>query len=132
MKQLDFLGKYEPQAYALLRIIAGAMFMFHGVQKIFGWLGHSMPVGSQLWVGGLIELGCGALIALGLFTRYAALLASGTMAVAYIQFHWKLQFGAMFLPAVNQGEPALLYSLLFLYIACRGGRPLWSSRRSDR
>ena len=129
MKSLD---KYEPQAYALLRIIAGAMFMFHGVQKIFGWLGHTMPFGTQLWFGGLIELVCGAMIALGIFTRYAALLASGTMAVAYIQFHWKLEFaGYKFLPGVNQGELAVVYCFLFLFIALRGAG-IWSLDRTRR
>lgn len=76
---------------------------------------------SQLWFGGIIELGCGILIAIGLFARPAAFLASGTMAVAYTQFHWKLAFASgMWLPSVNRGEPALLYSFLFLFIAAHG------------
>jgi putative oxidoreductase len=112
--------------YALLRVVAGAMFVFHGVQKVFGVLTESQPpVGSQLWVGGLIELLCGAAIALGLFTRPAAFLASGTMAVAYFQFHWKFQFGADFFPTINGGELAVLYCFLFLYMACRSAGP-WS------
>ena len=123
---MNALSKFEPQAYALLRIVAGAMFAFHGIQKIFGWLGHTMPVGSQLWVGGLIELVCGALIAVGFFTRWAAFLASGTMAVAYIQFHWKLEFaGYQWLPAINKGELAVVYCFLFLFIALRGAG-IWS------
>lgn len=103
--------------------MAGLAFSFHGMQKVFGWLSPFMPpAGSQLWFGGLIELGCGLLIALGLFTRPAAFLASGTMAVAYTQFHWKLAFAAgMWLPAVNKGELALIYCFLFLFIAARGG-----------
>ena len=113
------LEKYEPQAYAVLRIVAGALFAFHGVQKIFGWLGHAMPVGSQLWVGGLIELVGGVLIAIGLFTRWAALIASGTMAVAYFQFHWKLGQASAF-PLVNKGELAVLYCFVFLLIWARG------------
>ena len=91
--------------------------------------GVDIPLFSQAWIGGVIELVTGLAIAVGVRTTWAAFLASGTMAVAYIQFHWKLDFGSGFLPAVNGGEPALLYALLFLYIACRGGRPLWSSRR---
>jgi putative oxidoreductase len=75
---------------------------------------------TQMWFGGLIELVGGTLIALGLFTPWAAFLASGTMAVAYIQFHWKLDFGKNFFPALNQGGPALIYSFLFLYTACKG------------
>ncbi len=109
-------------AYALLRTIAGLMFAFHGVQKIFGVLTqHRPPIGTQLWFGGLIELVCGSAIAAGLFTPWVAFLASGTMAVAYVQFHWKLGVGTRLLPAVNQGELALLYSLVFLLVACRGG-----------
>jgi len=111
----------EPFAYAALRIISGAMFTFHGVQKIIGWGGPTPPVGSQIWIGGLIELVGGALITLGLFTRPAAFLASGTMAVAYIQFHWKFAFaGSMWLPAINKGELGVLYCFLFLFIAARG------------
>jgi len=111
-------------AHSALRIVAGGMWTFHGAQKILGILTtpeHQPPAMSQLWFGGLIELVCGILIALGLFTRPAALLASGTMAVAYIQFHWKLAFdGYKFLPIVNQGELAVLYCFVFLYFAVAG------------
>jgi putative oxidoreductase len=118
-------------AYAALRIVSGLLFSFHGVQKIFGVLTDHQPAfGTQLWFGGVIELVCGVLIALGIFTRWAAFLASGTMAVAYTQFHWRLQFGAEFLPAVNKGELAILYAFLFLFIACRGAG-IWSVQRSS-
>mgnify|MGYP003580300017 CR=1 FL=1 len=90
-------------------------------RKILGWLGPTKEVGSQLWIGGVIELVCGVLIALGLFTRPAALLASGTMAVAYFQFHWKLSLeDYKFLPIVNHGELAVLFCFVFLLIAIRG------------
>jgi putative oxidoreductase len=115
------LGPRADAAYTLLRIGAGLLFAFHGVQLVFGVLTeHVAPVGSQVWIGGLIELVTGIAVAAGAMTRWAALLASGTMAVAYIQFHWKLSLGAQFFPAVNQGELALLYALLFFYVACRG------------
>lgn len=108
-------------AYALLRIGAGLMFSFHGVQKILGlFTDHAQRFGTQLWFGGVIELVGGLAIALGFFTRCAAFVASGTMAVAYTQFHWKLQLGEQLLPGINKGELALLYSLVFLFIACRG------------
>lgn len=108
--------------YALLRIVAGLMFSFHGFQKIFGVLTTFQPrVGTQLWLGGIIELVAGLAIAAGAYTTWAAFVASGTMAVAYVQFHWKLSAGASFFPTVNQGELAVLYSFVFLYIACRGG-----------
>lgn len=116
-------------AYALLRVVAGLMFAFHGLQILFGVLTEFRPpAGSQIWFGGLIELATGLAIAAGAFTAWAAFLASGTMAIAYVQFHWKLALGAKFFPAVNQGEPALLYAVLFLFVACRGaGR--WSVDR---
>lgn len=124
------LSRFSGGAYALLRIVAGAMFAFHGAQKIFGVLtDHQPEVGSQLWIGGLIELVCGIAIALGLFTRWAAFLASGTMAVAYFQFHWKFQLDSNFFPAVNEGELAVLYCFVFLYIACRGSGA-WSRDRN--
>jgi len=110
----------EP-VYAALRIVTGLMFAFHGVQKIFGVLKENPPpVGSQIWIGGMIELVAGVLIAIGLFTAWSAFLASGTMAVAYTQFHWKFAFGADFFPTINRGELAVVYAFLFLFIACRG------------
>ncbi len=116
------LKRFSDDAYALLRIVAGAMFTFHGAQKVLGILAVSQPpVGSQLWFGGLIELLGGLAVMLGFRTRIAAFLCSGTMAVAYFQYHWKLQFGPQFFPAVNHGELAALYSFVFLFIACRGG-----------
>jgi putative oxidoreductase len=119
----SFASRYEPHAYAALRIVSGALFAFHGIQKIIGWYARAPqpPVGSQLWVGGLIELFAGSLIAVGLFTRPAAFLCSGTMAVAYFQFHWKLVFaGGKWLPAMNNGELTVIYCFLFLFIAARG------------
>jgi putative oxidoreductase len=115
-------ARVEPLAYAVLRIVAGAMFGFHGAQKIFGWYSTFMPpAGSQLWVGGIIELVTGVLLVVGLFTRVAAFIASGEMAVAYTQFHWKLAVaGGAWLPAVNKGELALLYCFLFLFVAAHG------------
>ncbi len=119
----------EP-SYALLRVLAGAMFAFHGAQKIFGVFTSSQPAPwSQLWFGGLIELIGGGAIALGLFTSWAAFLCSGTMAVAYVQFHWKLDLGDRLWPAVNKGELALLYAVLFLFVAARGGGSLSLDRR---
>jgi len=119
-------------AYSLLRVVAGLMFSFHGMQKLFGVLSQfKAPAGTQLWFGAIIELVCGLAIAAGVLTRPAAILASGTMAVAYVQFHWKLAFGAKFFPTVNQGELALLYAFVFLYIAMSGaGRWSVDGRRS--
>ncbi len=119
---MKWLEKYSDYAYALLRIVTGLLFLFHGAQKILGFLADSQPpIGSQLWIGGIIELVGGSLIVLGFQTRLAAFICSGEMAVAYIQFHWKFQLGPAFFPGINKGELALLYSFVFLYLACRGG-----------
>lgn len=113
------LKAFSDHAYAALRFMSGWMFAFHGGQKLFG--ADRPALASQIGIGGLIEFVCGLLIALGLQTRGAAFLASGTMAVAYIQFHWKFQFNSSFFPAINQGELAVVYCFLFLFISCHGG-----------
>ena len=119
---MRWLEKYADYAYALLRIITGFMFSFHGAQKILGVLAETQPtIGSQLWFGGIIELLAGLAVMWGFKTRAAAFLGSGTMAVAYFQFHWKFQLGPQLFPAINKGELAIFYCFVFLYIACRGG-----------
>ncbi len=119
---MKLLAKYADQAYALMRIVAGFMFSFHGAQKILGVLSSFQPpMGSQLWFGGVIELIGGIAIMLGFGTRLAAFICSGEMAVAYFQYHWKFLFGPQFFPTVNKGELAVLYCFVFLFIATRGG-----------
>jgi putative oxidoreductase len=119
---MKLLAKYADHAYAAMRIMAGFMFSFHGAQKVLGLLSDFQPaVGSQLWIGGVIELLGGLAIMLGYQTRLAAFLCSGQMAVAYFQFHWKFQLGPEFFPIVNKGELAALYCFVFLFIATRGG-----------
>ena len=111
------LGRFTEPAYALLRIVAGLMFAFHGAQK-FGLFGGQMaPMFSQIFLAGAIELVGGVLIAVGFMTGIVAFICSGEMAVAYFQAHapkatW---------PNLNGGELAVLYCFLFLYIAARGG-----------
>jgi putative oxidoreductase len=123
-------SRYEGEIYALLRMVSGAMFAFHGVQKIFGFLSEfpSPPVGSQFWIGGIIELVGGLLILVGFQTRWAAFIASGEMAVVYFQFHWKFQLGAALFPAINKGELAALYCFVFLFIFAHGDG-IWSLGR---
>lgn len=113
-----FLGKYSDYFYAVLRIVAGLMFAMHGSQKLFGWPGNkpTVEVASLIGASGVIELVCGLMIALGLLTSYAAFIASGEMAVAYFKQHAPQAP----LPILNQGELAVLYCFLFLYIASRG------------
>jgi putative oxidoreductase len=119
---MKWLEKYADYAYALLRIMAGIMFAFHGAQKLLGVFAESQPpMGSQLWFAGIIELFGGLAVMLGLGTRVAAIICSGEMAVAYFQVHWKFQISSQFFPIVNQGELAALYCFVFLYVACRGG-----------
>jgi putative oxidoreductase len=121
---MRFLQPFAEPAFFILRVTAGLMFAFHGLQKTFGILSDfhaAFP--SQVWFAGIIELVAGLLITAGLWTRCAAFVASGEMAVAYTQFHWKLAMGKAFFPAINKGEMALLYCVLFLYIACRGAGP---------
>jgi putative oxidoreductase len=122
---------YQEQVYALLRIVAGFLFSFRGAQivlRVFAEGLPSAPAGSQMWFGGMIELVGGLLVMLGFQTRCAAFLCSGTMAVAYFQFHWKLRLGRMSLPALNQGELAVLFCFIFLLVACRGAG-IWSVDR---
>ena len=119
---MKWLEKYKDYAYALLRIVTGFLFAFHGAQLILGVLSEFQPPAwSQLWFGGIIELVGGLMVMVGFQTRAAAFLCSGTMAVAYIQYHWKFQTGSQFLPTLNKGELSVLYSFIFLLIACRGG-----------
>jgi putative oxidoreductase len=120
-----FLGMYEPYAYAILRIVAGLLFVCHGLQKVFGLFGGingaAVPLSSLLGIAGLIELVCGPLIALGWFTSYAAFIASGEMAVAYFMGH----FPHAFWPVRNGGEAAVLNCFIFLYMTTQGSG-IWS------
>ncbi len=128
------LLKYSEEAYGLLRIVSGFLFSFHGAQKILGLLADPNmrpPVGSEMWIGGIIELVCGLLILAGFRTTFAAFLASGQMAVAYFQFHWKFAFDNNFFPIVNHGELAVIYCFVFLLIATQGGGK-WSVDNSKR
>jgi len=105
-------------AYLLMRVIVGLAFAEHGAQKLFGLLGgRTVPLASQFGVAGVIELVAGLLIAFGVLATWAALIASGEMAVAYFQMHAPQGFW----PIQNRGELAALYCFVFLYIAARGG-----------
>ncbi len=115
-----------PQLRSLLRIVAAFMFMQAGTIKLFGWPmampgGGSPPMWSQVWIGAVLELVGGALLIGGLFTRPVAFILAGEMAVAYWQFHAPNGFW----PVVNQGQPAVLYCFIWLYLSAAGGGP-WS------
>ena len=122
-----FLGRLSPVAFALLRIFSGLMMACHGGQKALGMFHpHQIPpVGSLFWVGGVIELVGGFMIAFGLLGGFAAFILSGQMAVAYFMAHATggqshVTDATRFLPVVNGGEAAVLYCFIFLYIACHG------------
>jgi putative oxidoreductase len=106
-----------------MRIITGFLFLWHGSQKLLGFP-PGMPAGVPAFIiygAGPIELICGILVLLGLFTRYAAFLASGQMAAAY----WIAHGTKALLPLQNQGELAVLYCFVFLFISTQGGG-IWS------
>jgi putative oxidoreductase len=124
-----------PQLQSVLRIVAALMFILAGTVILFAFPAGMPPNGgtaapmSQIWIGGVLELFGGALLLLGLFTRPAALLLSGEMAVAYFQFH----FPQGFWPNLNGGVAPVLYCFVWLYFSAAGAGP-WSldSWRSSR
>ena len=119
---MKFLDGFGEQAYALLRIVAGLLFLAHGVQKFFNFpVAFPMPLNPMLMAAGAIEIVAGGLIVLGLFTRPAAFLASGMAAVGY----WVAHGSQGAFPIVNGGETIALYCFVFLFIATRGAG-IWS------
>jgi putative oxidoreductase len=115
------LGRYSEPLYAIMRLVVGLLFAFHGAQKLFGAFGGQSQVSNPMMlVAGIIEI-AGVLVAIGFWTSWVAFVASGEMAAAYFMAHapngpW---------PILNKGELAVLYCFVFLYIAARGsGR--WS------
>ena len=106
---------------SVLRIAAGYMFMLHGSAKLRGFPHVEMFDGWQLFsLYGVLELGGGLLVLLGLFTRPAAFILSGQMAVAYFIGH-VADKGHALIPFMNGGEAAALFSFVFLYLAAAGG-----------
>jgi putative oxidoreductase len=118
-----YLGKFSSQIFALLRIVAGFMFLNHGTQKLFGWPGEgdTVELMSLMGLAGIIEFVGGFLIMIGLFASIAAFVCSGQMAVAYFMVHIPQHWN----PLINNGEPAVLYCFLFLFIAAHGAG-IWS------
>ncbi|WP_099826897.1 DoxX family protein [Oceaniglobus indicus] len=113
---------WAPRMLSVLRIAAGLTFLCYGTEKILGFpAGRTPEVLSLSWSAGVIELVTGALLALGLFTRPAALVASGTMATAYFVAHAPRSF----FPSINDGAGAILFCFVFFYIVFAGPGP-WS------
>lgn len=118
-----FMSTCNAQCYALMRIVAGFLFLWHGAQKLFGFP-SAMPPGVPeyiTYIAGPIELIGGILIMVGLFTSWSAFLASGLMAFAY----WIGHGTKALLPILNNGELAALYCFVFLFISTQGGG-IWS------
>ena len=117
--ELPWLSRWQPQLLALLRIVAGLLFIEHATVKLFAFpMAFQMPppLPPILMAAAAIELVAGALITIGLFTRLAAFIASGEMAVGYFMMH----FPQGFWPVANKGEAAVLFCFIFLYIAAAG------------
>jgi putative oxidoreductase len=113
----------QPYVLTLLRIMTGLLFLEHGMAKVFGFPPHGhIPVFPELeWFAGRVELIGGTLIALGLFTRAAAFLTSGEMAIGYFLDHAPRSF----FPLLNGGDSPILYCFVFLYFVAAGAGP-WS------
>ena len=122
---MKFLDNYVEQTYALLRMTTGFLFLWHGTQKFFGFpVSFPYDLNPMTTAAGAIELIGGVLIMIGLFTRPAAFICSGTMAVGY----WMAHGMQGFFPIANGGELAVLYCFIFLFIAARGSG-IWSLDR---
>jgi putative oxidoreductase len=133
---MAWLSKYQPQLLSVLRIMAGLLFLEHGMQKLF----HFPPLPAAMlaavpanfipviMAAACIELVGGALITLGIFTRVAAFICSGEMAIAYWLGHFPR---GGFFPAINGGDAAILFCFIFLFIASAGPGP-WALVRSDK
>ncbi|WP_405476307.1 DoxX family protein [Streptomyces sp. NBC_00009] len=128
----SLVAKTVSPVLSLVRIVLGVLFACHGAASLFGvWGGaagtHGATVPFDSWPDGwaaVIEIVCGGLVALGLFTRLAALVCSGSMAYAYFVVH----LAAGLLPIENDGEPAALYAWAFLLVAALGSGP-WALDR---
>jgi putative oxidoreductase len=125
--------KWSPWFLSLLRIVIALLILQHGGQKILGYPGSKMPMAPifswPVGISGLLELVFGALVLLGLFTRPAAFILSGEMAVAYFMVH----FPKAWWPVHNGGELAIIYCFVFLYLFAAGAGPLsldhwWKNR----
>jgi len=117
-------ARFAPQAHALLRIVAGFLYLQHGSAKLLGFphvaMFDGLQIASLMGVAGILELVGGALLLIGLFTRPVAFVLSGQMAVAYFMAHFPKDFW----PILNGGELAVVYCFVFLYICARGAGPM--------
>ena len=124
----SFMQRFNGETYALLRIVTGLLLLWHGTQKLFGFPQAAPDAPAFILYGaGPIELVGGTLVAVGLFTRWAAFLCSGLMAAAY----WMAHGPKHLFPLINGGELAVLYCFVFLFIAANGAG-MWSADTARR
>jgi putative oxidoreductase len=132
---METINRLEPYVFSILRIMVGLLFMQHGLVKLFGFpTGAGFPAFlSQTWFEGVIEMIGGGLIVIGLFTRSAAFITSGEMAIGYFMVHAPKGF----FPYVNGGNLAILYCFVFFYLVFAGPGPisldalLWKKKGSS-
>jgi putative oxidoreductase len=116
------LSRFVEPTYAIMRIVVGLLFAFHGAQKLFGaFEGTARPIGSLMGLAGLIEFTAGVCVMLGVLAAVAAFIASGQMAFAY----WLAHVPRGGWPIQNDGELAVLFCFVFLFISTRGSG-IWS------
>ena len=123
---MTFLDRFSPQLLSILRIVVGLLYLEHGTSKLLAFptaMGAHLP--TLFVIAGIIEIVGGVLIVFGFFSRFAAFIASGEMAVAYWTYH--VPHGGFF-PLVNGGDTAILFCFVFLYIAAAGPGP-WAINR---
>jgi putative oxidoreductase len=117
----DFYAAWSPRVLAVLRVVTALLFLEHATAKLFGFphiaFFDNLQPFSLFWIAGVIELIGSVLLVLGLFTRPAAFILSGEMAVAYFMEHAPQSF----FPLLNNGESASLFCFIFLYLAVAGG-----------
>lgn len=119
----QFQATWTPRVLSLLRIVSAYLFLLHGSAKILHLpqvaMFDNLPVLSFMGFAGLLELVGGAMLLIGLFTRPVAFILSGMMAVAYFMAH--ASQGNALVPMLNQGEPAVLFCFVFLFLSVAGG-----------
>jgi putative oxidoreductase len=121
------LERFSPQLHSILRIMAGLLFLEHGTAKLLhiphvAMFDHPLP--PMMLAAGIVELVGGFLVAIGYWTRLAAFICSGEMAMAYFQYH--VRMGRSIFPVQNEGDAAVLFCFVFLFIAAAGAGP-WSA-----
>ena len=120
---MGFMQRYTEESYALLRIVSGFLFIWHGSTKLLGFPGEGPAESAMMfYLAGPIEMIGGIFICIGFMTRASAFLSSGLMAAAYWMYHFSPE---NIFPMLNHGDASILYCFVFLYVAARGAG-IWS------